>query len=159
MTTEFWTEARIADLRRMICFEGLTFEAAGRELGISKNACIGKAHRLGLARDDDAPLSEAQRIGYLSAHTRASKTMDERLDAISVFPSPGHCLFPIGNPGDKGFHFCGDRVPVFGAPYCHDHMRVCYVPASKSAALSKAWTEDRRVKAALAARQRAAVAK
>ena len=65
MTTDFWTETRIADLRRMICVEGKPFEDAGRELGITKNACIGKAHRLGLVREDDAPLSEAQRIGYL----------------------------------------------------------------------------------------------
>jgi GcrA cell cycle regulator len=42
-----WTEAVIAELRRLWA-EGLSTAEIGRRLGVSKNAVVGKAHRLGL---------------------------------------------------------------------------------------------------------------
>ncbi len=42
-----WTDAIIAELRRLWA-EGLSTAEIGRRLGVSKNAIVGKAHRLGL---------------------------------------------------------------------------------------------------------------
>ena len=42
-----WTEAVIAELRSLWA-EGLSTAEIGRRLGVSKNAVVGKAHRLGL---------------------------------------------------------------------------------------------------------------
>src|SRR5262245_1257922 len=35
------------------------------------------------------------------------------------------CRFPIGDPGEAGFHFCGE-LPLADAPYCARHARVAY---------------------------------
>lgn len=38
-----------------------------------------------------------------------------------------HCRWPIGEPGQEGFHFCGrDRVP--GVSYCLAHARRAFQP-------------------------------
>jgi GcrA cell cycle regulator len=39
------------------------------------------------------------------------------------------CKWPIGNPGESGFRFCGRKADD-GAPYCMDHARKAYQPAS-----------------------------
>lgn len=42
----------------------------------------------------------------------------------------GMCRWPIGNPEDKDFHFCGDpKEPV--VPYCEVHMRMAQAPTRK----------------------------
>ena len=45
--SDFWTDERIAFLRKH--WRVLSCSQIGRELGCSKNAALGKAHRLGLA--------------------------------------------------------------------------------------------------------------
>ena len=35
------------------------------------------------------------------------------------------CQFPIGEPGQKDFHFC-DVPSEPGRPYCEDHVKLCY---------------------------------
>jgi len=35
------------------------------------------------------------------------------------------CRFPIGDPGEAGFHFCGE-LPLAGAPYCAHHAGIAY---------------------------------
>ncbi len=39
------------------------------------------------------------------------------------------CKFPIGDPGEKSFGFCGR--PVTKGPYCGDHARSAYQPQTK----------------------------
>lgn len=45
------------------------------------------------------------------------------------------CKFPIGDPGTKGFAYCGRGV-VKG-PYCADHARASYVPIRKRKAAAR----------------------
>ena len=40
------------------------------------------------------------------------------------------CKWPVGDPGDNGFHFCARRSDM-GIPYCPYHARVAYQPASE----------------------------
>jgi len=50
------------------------------------------------------------------------------------------CRWPIGDPGDRDFHFC-NRKQHPGLPYCEHHVRVAYIPANparKSAKTRKA---------------------
>ena len=37
------------------------------------------------------------------------------------------CRWPIGDPSDGEFHFCGRKVKV-GSPYCEAHARKAYQP-------------------------------
>ena len=40
------------------------------------------------------------------------------------------CLWPIGDPGDKDFHFCGEPS-VQGKPYCEEHCAKAYITKSR----------------------------
>lgn len=53
--------------------------------------------------------------------------------ASRQFPPERKCQFPIGQPGTKGFRFCGEKVTTPG-PYCDEHRKVCYVRPGRSAA-------------------------
>jgi len=37
------------------------------------------------------------------------------------------CRWPIGDPSENEFHFCG-RKPKVGSPYCEAHARKAYQP-------------------------------
>ncbi|HLJ63603.1 MAG TPA: GcrA family cell cycle regulator [Stellaceae bacterium] len=85
---------------------GLSTAEIGRQLGVTKNAVVGKAHRL-LLKPRPSPL--------------------KRPPAPKVVPiAAPSCAWPLGHPGEKGFHFCGDR-PLPGKPYCGAHAALAYV--------------------------------
>jgi GcrA cell cycle regulator len=68
-------------------------------------------------------------------------TKAERLALLSQAPAPllvgvlalrdGMCRWPVGEPKQPGFGFCGhSQVP--GMSYCGHHARVAYQPAVRS---------------------------
>ena len=99
-----WTGERVAELRRL-WDEGLSTAEIGRRLGVSKNAVVGKAHRLGLP-PRQSPIRRAPR-------------------PVVSMPGPT-CQWPFGDPGDPDFHFCGKRV-LPGKPYCAEHHARAYI--------------------------------
>ena len=107
-----WTESLIADLTAL-WDQGLSAsEIAARLGGISRNAVIGKAHRLGLP-SRPSPIKRARAVA-------------ER--------KPGRgCCWPLGDPGEKDFHFCGKRAEP-GRPYCAEHCAVAYRKKDRAAA-------------------------
>ncbi|MBF0095505.1 MAG: global cell cycle regulator GcrA-like protein [Alphaproteobacteria bacterium] len=113
-----WTDERIAELVRL-WNEGLTTGEIGRQLDVSKNAVVGKAHRLGLT-GRPSPIRRA----------KAEKKEDTKIRSV-VDLSALTCRWPIGDPRDANFHFCGKRVAA-GKPYCPDHASIAYVSSSKS---------------------------
>ena len=40
------------------------------------------------------------------------------------------CQWPIGDPMEEGFHFCGRRK-AFGVPYCEHHAAIAYNPTAR----------------------------
>lgn len=40
------------------------------------------------------------------------------------------CRWPLGDPKDENFHFCGRRVRI-GQTYCDEHANIAYVKANK----------------------------
>lgn len=119
-----WTAERIAGLRQMIEVLGLTFDEAARRLGTTRNACIGAAHRNGIKRRKSTPFTTAgqPRRALVGLHrevkARAAPTVDP-------FPPKGHCVYPMGHPGEAGFRFCREAVGVAGEPYCTPHRGIC----------------------------------
>ena len=96
-----------------------------------------KARTLGVAvphpkKDVDAAAREA--IG----HDCSFSTM--KAVVASCYPTLkalyAHCQFPIGEPREPGFRFCGDAVPL-GQPYCDAHHRICYIQKSYLQDVSK----------------------
>lgn len=106
-----WTREMDAMLHQLVFEFGLSFADAAKEMGMTKNQLIGRAHRLGW-----------------KTKQKSGTTMQQRLEKIDIFPSAGHCLFGIGDPGDDGFHFCGEKVAVDGASYCGPHMIGTHLP-------------------------------
>jgi len=41
---------------------------------------------------------------------------------------PRNCRWPVGDPKDAGFHFCGADKPLGGQSYCAYHMGLAYEP-------------------------------
>jgi GcrA cell cycle regulator len=101
-----WTQERVEQLGRL-WREGLSTAEIGRRLGITKNAVVGKAHRLALA-------------------PRPSPVKIVVRRPVTFEPSGPSCSWPIGHPGEKSFHFCGAR-PAAGKPYCAEHAALAYI--------------------------------
>jgi GcrA cell cycle regulator len=109
MSTIEWTPERIAALIAL-WNESLPTSEIGRRLGVTKNAVIGKVHRLGLTKRRSSPKAEEEPARLI------------RLDSLNS----SMCSWPVGNPGEDDFHFCGDGV-VPGKPYCAKHCAVAYI--------------------------------
>jgi GcrA cell cycle regulator len=105
-----WTSELIQQLSAL-WKEGLSTAEIGRRLGVTKNAVVGKAHRLSLdPRPSPLKRPPTRRV-------------------VVAGPS---CSWPSGHPGEKGFHFCGKR-PLPGKSYCAEHAKLAYVkPKEKS---------------------------
>jgi GcrA cell cycle regulator len=100
-----WTLERIEELTRL-WEEGVTTAEIGRLIGVTKNAVIGKVHRIGLIPRVVTQRSPPKR---------------------NVFDFHGPvCMWPFGHPGDDDFHFCGAR-PTPGRPYCAEHSAIAYI--------------------------------
>jgi len=102
-----WTDSQVDELRKL--WDGShTAAQIGRMLGVSKNAVIGKANRLGLSPK------------------RGERQKGPQLVATSpVLSTPRSCAWPVGDPMKADFRFCGAPV-VEGKPYCQDHCAVAY---------------------------------
>ena len=124
-----WTEERIDDLRRL-WDAGYSASAIGKQIGMSKNAVIGKAHRLGL-RARPSPIRRSAPKPILTGRIRLEEPRTEPAPP----PPPvrprriargSTCLWPIGDPGDTDFRFCEEPVAE-GKPYCAEHCAKAYI--------------------------------
>ncbi len=106
-----WTDETINELTRLWA-QGLSTSEIGRRIGMSKNAVVGKAHRLGL-------------IGRPSPIKRAAPVQPQPPKVVP-FGARGGCSWPIGDPRKEDFHFCGESA-VPGKPYCQQHAQIAYI--------------------------------
>jgi GcrA cell cycle regulator len=124
-------------------------------MGISKNAVVGKAHRLELTsrpspiRRDGAhtprrrlprravgPTLPVLNVSVAivmeeEAETAAPPEAERAppmLRSVPVRPAPRvtPCCWPIGEPGTRSFRFC-DMGAMTGKPYCEEHAALAYV--------------------------------
>jgi GcrA cell cycle regulator len=162
-----WTEERV-ELLKKLWTEGLSASQIAGKLGdVTRNAVIGKVHRLGLAGRavtsrvrPSRPRSNIalfpQRTPQVQFRTFGNTALkpallpaEERRPAI-IMPlrklpeldvAPAErvslldlkecmCRWPVGDPTDENFHFCG-RKKSTGAPYCEHHAAIAYNPAAR----------------------------
>jgi len=107
--SEEWTPTRISILIAL-WDEGLTTSAIGVRLGVTKNAVVGKVHRLGLPKRG-SPIRQKPKPAQIIS-----------LEALRA----GMCCWPEGEPGKDNFRFCGDPI-VPEKPYCAHHCERAYV--------------------------------
>ena len=90
---------------------------------------IGKAHRLKLPpRPSPIRRSPGPRIPKPAPMAKRTPKPPSRPVFRATRPRHGApaCLWPIGDPGDEDFHFCGAGT-VPGKPYCDEHCARAYV--------------------------------
>lgn len=149
-----WTAPEDSKLEAL-WIEGHTSAEIGRMMGKTKNAILGRVHRLKLAaraspitqRSDDSgrPLRVRNRsvlsAGDALVQGARELAVARRVSAprpVVVAPVPVarpvkygrvvECCWPIGEPGTKGFRFCL-AVSERGRPYCSAHCEVAFIPA------------------------------
>jgi GcrA cell cycle regulator len=144
-----WTEERVALLRDRVD-AGLTCGQIAREIGVSRNAVIGKVNRLGLSRFKSMIAGEPGRPAAPKIARPKMPIRQRPYPALPrkqplAFPEPevdaakrcsllelqqGHCRWPISEPGAEDFGFCGNQR-VDGLPYCAAHARMAYRPSTR----------------------------
>ena len=138
-----WTEQMVEDLKKM-WHEGLTTGEIGKRLGVSKNSIVGKVHRLQLS-GRPSPIKKKDEISEEKA-APAKPAKEEKFEPVAKMPvkdSHSHCgktsltdldnhtcRWPVGDPKDENFHFCGKKVKI-GQTYCEEHANIAYVKAGK----------------------------
>lgn len=116
-----WTEERIEALRKH-WDDGLSASQIAEKLGegVTRNAVIGKAHRLGLKSRPSPVKSEPAQP---KAKPKASPKANSKVTLLDL--TERICKWPIGHPTDPDFHFCG-KPSKPGFPYCDEHCEVAY---------------------------------
>lgn len=111
-----WTDEKIKKLKKLWQKGCSTVEIA-KELGISKNAVVGKVHRLELeARPSPIKKKAKKVVEHNSSKQQFTGLMDLKINS---------CRWPIGDPEEEGFHFCGKEAST-GKPYCPEHCKIAY---------------------------------
>ncbi|HEX8233007.1 MAG TPA: GcrA family cell cycle regulator [Caulobacteraceae bacterium] len=142
-----WTDERVETLKKL-WLEGLSASQVAKQLGgVTRNAVIGKVHRLGLSGRATPSQPSRPRIAAprppRAVHHHAPRRVEPRADpqpvALRYPEEPGSatvltlgahmCKWPIGDPSSDGFTFCGRRIG--DGSYCVEHARLAYQPQQK----------------------------
>lgn len=148
-----WTDERIELLKQH--FEaGLSCREIAADIGVSRNAVIGKLSRLNLTRGrtaDERKLERSlapraartvPRLQYAMLATIYGETdapvvtgpIDEANRCSLLDLAANRCRWPISTPGEQDFCFCGNAAPD-GQSYCSGHSRLAYRPNSRARAM------------------------
>jgi GcrA cell cycle regulator len=150
-----WNDERV-ELLKKLWGEGLSASQIAARLGaVTRNAVIGKVHRLGLSGRATTSRMKSHRprarVAKRVARARYPQSGNPALRALYhpeaepytppaeelVIPlherktiqtlSEQSCRWPIGDPQLADFHFCG-KGKVNGLPYCEFHARRAFQP-------------------------------
>ena len=112
--------------------EGLPITKIGLELGVSRNAIAGKAHRLGLPKRN-SPISKSgdPRKNKVVSNVETIRELPLKISLREVEWSRNRCCWPIGDPKLPGFSFCGTSI-MPGRPYCEEHSNLAYTTTRES---------------------------
>ena len=159
MTVLTWSDDRVEQLKKL-WEAGLSASQIAAELGnVTRNAVIGKVHRLGLSGRAKSPATAAprqrkaarpaqpmMRVARPVAHGNTALAQVFEVEAEpdpvafdNVVPmnqrlsllelNEATCHWPVGDPSSPDFFFCGGKA-LAGLPYCAQHSRVAYQPAA-----------------------------
>ena len=142
-----WTEQKIEILKKLWGSGKTASQIAEIIGGISRNAVIGKAHRLNLSAkiktrsatsNQNFDSSTTEKNIQTSKKVRRSKFKSLIIEKDFEPENPkqleeldeNSCKWPIGHPNEKSFYFCG-RSSLKDFSYCKLHLLYAYQPKGK----------------------------
>ena len=159
MTVLTWSDDRVEQLKKL-WEAGLSASQIAAERGnVTRNAVIGKVHRLGLSGRAKSPATAAPRqrkaarpaqpMMRVARPVARGNTALAQVFEVEAEPDPvafdnvvpmnqrlsllelneATCHWPVGDPSSPDFFFCGGKA-LAGLPYCAQHSRVAYQPAA-----------------------------
>lgn len=148
-----WTDEAVEELKRM-WDRGMTTGQIAKALNVTKNSIIGKVHRLCLTarpspikkvpakkapaakKESSKPVKESRKTSSTPLTKKEEKNTTEPASFVEETNIPlvkldNHtCRWPLGDPRDDDFCFCGKKVKT-GQTYCEEHSAVAYVKAGR----------------------------
>ena len=141
-----WTEEKVAKLKELWGKGSTASQIAEIIGGISRNAVIGKAHRLNLsskiktrtATSNQNFENSIEEKNIKNKRVRRSKFKSLIIEKDFEPENPkqleeldeNSCKWPIGHPNEKSFYFCG-RSSLKDFSYCKLHLLYAYQPKGK----------------------------
>ena len=141
-----WTEEKVTKLKELWGKGNTASEIAKIIGGISRNAVIGKAHRLNLSAKIKTRTAASNQNFENSLDEKSIKTKRNRKSKFKSLiiekdfepENPKQleeldenlCKWPIGHPNEKSFYFCG-RNSLKDFSYCKLHLLYAYQPKGK----------------------------
>ena len=141
-----WTEEKVAKLKELWGKGSTASQIAEIIGGISRNAVIGKAHRLNLsskiktrtATSNQNFENSIEEKNIKNKRFRRSKFKSLIIEKNFEPENPkqleeldeNSCKWPIGHPDEKSFYFCG-RSSLKDFSYCKLHLLYAYQPKGK----------------------------
>ena len=141
-----WTEEKVTKLKELWGKGNTASQIAEIIGGISRNAVIGKAHRLNLSAKIK---TRAAASNESFDNSQGNKNIKSRKGRRSKFKSliieqnfepenpknleeldDNSCKWPIGHPDEESFYFCG-RSSLKDFSYCKLHLLYAYQPKGK----------------------------
>ena len=129
--------------------QGLPTAQIGKLLGFTKNAVVGKAHRIGLERRPSPirrtaikPDRKKARSPVMPKLNFENKLIEEKLPETktkiyqpnikNIFSKnlKRGCEWPEGHPDEPSFHFC-NKERFEDKPYCLEHCAIAYIIPEK----------------------------
>ena len=143
-----WNDENVGKLREL-WDQGLPTAQIGKLLGFTKNAVVGKAHRIGLERrpspirrtavKPDRKKARSPVIPKLNFETSTNQNNNPSKESNSFQPNIKNlfspvvkrgCEWPVGHPDEVDFHFC-EKERFDDKPYCIEHCALAYVLPEK----------------------------
>ena len=141
-----WTEEKVAKLKELWGKGNTASQIAEIIGGLSRNAVIGKAHRLNLSakiKTRTATSNQNFDNSFEGKNTKIKRGRKSKFKSLIIEKDfepenpkqleeldESCCKWPIGHPDEKSFYFCG-RSSLKDFSYCKLHLLYAYQPKGK----------------------------